>query len=401
MRRAALAFIFITVVLDMLALGMMLPVLPRLIETFSGGDTARAATVFGVFGTVWALMQFLFSPLLGALSDRFGRRPVVLLSNFGSGLDYILMALAPNLAWLFVGRLISGITSASIPTAYAYIADVTPREQRAKSFGLIGAAFGAGFVLGPAIGGLLGGIDPRLPFWASAAFSLANACYGLFVLPESLPEADRAPFDWRRGNPLGALGLLRSHRELFGLALTNFIAYVAHVVLQTVFVLYVGCRYGWDERAVGLSLTVVGICQIIVQAALIGPVVARIGERIAASLGLVFGAMGMLVFGLAPSGALFLLGIPLAALWGLSGPSIQGLMTRRVSVSEQGLLQGANTSVIGVANLVGPMIFASLFAYSIGAGRTWQLPGASFLLAALMLFASAMVAAWATRHPSP
>lgn len=401
MRRAALAFIFITVVLDMLALGMMLPVLPRLIETFSGGDTARAAAVFGIFGTVWALMQFLFSPLLGALSDRFGRRPVVLLSNFGSGLDYILMALAPNLAWLFVGRLISGITSASIPTAYAYIADVTPREQRAKSFGLIGAAFGAGFVFGPAIGGLLGGIDPRLPFWAAAAFSLANACYGLFVLPESLPAANRAAFDWRRGNPLGALRLLRSHRVLLGLALTNFIAYVAHVVLQTVFVLYVGYRYGWDERAIGLSLAVVGICQIVVQAMLVGPLVARLGERVAAVVGLLFGAMGMAAFGLAPRGGLFLLGIPLTALWGLSGPSIQGLMTRRVSVNEQGLLQGANTSVIGVANLVGPMIFSSLFSYSIGAGRSWQLPGASFLLAALMLVASASVAAWATRRRRP
>ena len=397
MRRAALVFIFITVVLDMLALGMMLPILPKLIETFSDGNTARAAEVFGVFGTVWALMQFGFSPMLGALSDRFGRRPVILVSNFGSGLDYILMALAPNLVWLFVGRVISGITSASIPTAFAYITDVTPPEKRARSFGLIGAAFGAGFVFGPAIGGVLGGIDPRLPFWVSAAFSLANGCYGLFVLPESLSPANRAPFEWRRGNPLGALKLLRSHHELFGLAIANFIAYVAHVVLQSVFVLYAGYRYGWDANAVGLCLALVGICSIIVQVGIVGPVVGRLGERAALVLGLMSAACGMTVFGLAPTGAVFLIGIPLMSLWGIAGPALQGLMTRRVGVDEQGQLQGANNSVMGISNLVGPTLFTGIFAYSIGGGRDWHLPGAAFLVAALLLVAAAAVAWRATR----
>src|SRR5215475_8799857 len=242
-RRAAMAFIFVTVALDMLALGIVIPVLPKLVEGFMGGNTARAAEVLGVFGIVWALMQFLFSPLLGVLSDRFGRRPVIVLSNAGLGLDYVLMALAPTLGWLFVGRVISGLTTASMSTAYAYIADVTPPERRAASYGLLGAAFGVGFILGPALGGLLGGVDPRLPFWVAAGFSLVNAGYGFFVLPESLPPDRRSAFSWRRANPLGSLALLRSHRELSGLAVANFLLLVSHVVFPTVYVLYAGYRY--------------------------------------------------------------------------------------------------------------------------------------------------------------
>jgi DHA1 family tetracycline resistance protein-like MFS transporter len=378
----------------------MIPVLPKLIEQFSSGDTARAAEIFGLFGAVWALMQFLVSPLIGALSDRFGRRPVILISSFGQALDYILMALAPNLLWLFIGRVISGITASNIAAAFAYVADVTPAEQRAKSFGLIGAAFGAGFVLGPAVGGLLGGIDPRLPFWASAGLSLANACYGLFILPESLPREQRAKFEWRRANPIGSLALLRSHRELLGLAISNFLAYLAHVVLPSVFVLYAGYRYGWDERAVGLTLALVGVCAIVVQSLLVGPAVARFGERTALILALICGAIGMTIFGLAPTGIAFLVGVPVMSLWGLSGPALQGLMTRRVGANEQGQLQGANSSIMGIANLVGPLIFATIFAYSIGGGRGWNLPGASFLLAALLLVGSAVVA-WQVTRPQP
>jgi DHA1 family tetracycline resistance protein-like MFS transporter len=217
-RRAAIAFIFITILLDMLALGMIIPVLPKLIESFMGGDTASAAKIYGIFGTVWAFMQFVSMPVMGALSDRFGRRPVILLSNLGLGLDYILMALAPSLRWLFVGRVISGVTAASVSTAMAYVADVTPTERRAAGFGMMGVAFGAGFVLGPAIGGILGSVDPRLPFWAAAVASLANAAYGFLILPESLPPERRRAFEWRRANPLGSLRLLRSHPQLKGLA---------------------------------------------------------------------------------------------------------------------------------------------------------------------------------------
>jgi len=391
-RRAAVIFVFVTIVLDMVALGMVVPVLPKLVINFMGGDTARAARVYGVFGTVWALMQFVFAPLLGSLSDRFGRRPVILLSNFGLGLDYILMAISPTLSWLFVGRVISGITAASVPTATAYISDVTPAEQRARAFGLLGAAFGIGFVLGPALGGILGSINPRLPFWVAAGFSLLNAMYGLFVLPESLPVERRAGFQWKRANPLGSLQLLRSHPELLGLAVANFLSYLAHEVLPSTFVLYASYRYQWDERAVGLTLAAVGVCSGTVQGGLVGPVVARLGERRTLLLGLVFGIAGFAGFGLAPSGILFWLGIPLISLWGLSGPAAQGLMSRRVSGSEQGQLQGANGSLRGISGLAGPAIFTLTFASFIGQRASWHLPGAPFLLASFLLVAALLVA---------
>jgi DHA1 family tetracycline resistance protein-like MFS transporter len=237
-REAAFVFIFATVLLDMLAIGIVIPVLPKLILDFIGGNAEQTAQILGLFGTAWALMQFLFSPLQGALSDSFGRRSMILISNFGAGLDYVLMALAPTLSWLFVGRVISGITTASISTAYAYVADVTPPDKRAARFGLLGAAFGAGFVLGPALGGLAGTISPRLPFWIAAGLSLANACYGLAILPESLPPARRALFLWRRANPLGALALLRSQVVLFRLAIVNFLGNLAHEVLPSISVLY-------------------------------------------------------------------------------------------------------------------------------------------------------------------
>jgi DHA1 family tetracycline resistance protein-like MFS transporter len=395
--RAALAFIFVTIVLDMLALGMIAPVLPKLVERFVGGDTAHAAEIYGLFGTVWALMQFFFSPVLGALSDRFGRRTVILLSNFGLGLDYILMALAPTLAWLFVGRVIAGITAASISTAHAYIADVTPPERRAASYGMLGAAFGMGFILGPALGGVLGAIEPRLPFWVAAGFSLVNAMYGLFVLPESLAPEKRGAFSWRRANPIGALTLLRSHPELFGLATANFLVNLSHVVFPSVFVLYGGYRYGWNESTVGLTMALFGISSMIVQAGLVGPVVKRFGERRALLIGLVCAAAGMTIFALAATGRVFWIGILVMALGGFAGPATQSLMTRRVAPSEQGQLQGANSSIMGIANLVGPSLFTLTFAYAIGPGRAWNLAGAPFLLAALFLLASAVLAWRATR----
>jgi len=398
-RKAAFAFVFVTVLLDMLALGMVIPVLPKLIEGFLGGDTARASEFVGLFATVWALMQFLFSPVLGALSDRFGRRPVILISNFGLGLDYVVMALAPNLAWLFAGRLVSGICAASISTSFAYIADVTPPEQRAARFGMLGAAFGAGFVVGPAVGGVLGALEPRLPFWAAAAFSLLNGLYGLMVIPESLAPDRRMPLAWRRANPLGSLMLLRTHRELFGLAAANFLAQVAHVALPAVFVLYAGYRYGWGERAVGFTLALVGACAIVVQAGLVARCVKWLGERGTLVIGLLCGAAGFAIYGIAPTGWLFCLGVPVMALWGLASPAAGGLMSRRVSPSEQGQLQGANACIQSLANLVGPGIFALLFAYAIGAGRDWNMPGAPFGLAALLLCAAAALAWRVTAAP--
>jgi MFS transporter, DHA1 family, tetracycline resistance protein len=391
-RRAAFVFVFITVLLDMLALGIVVPVLPKLVVDFLSGDTARAAEIYGVFGTVWALMQFVFSPVHGALSDRFGRRPLILLSNFGLGLDYILMALAPNLWWLFVGRVVSGIAAASIATSYAYIADVTPAALRAGRFGMLGVAFGAGFVLGPALGGLAGAVDPRLPFWIAAGLSLVNVLYGLVVLPESLPLERRAPFSWRRANPLGSFTMLRSQRQLMGLASVNFLANLAHASLPNIGVLYMMYRYGWNERTVGFTMAGVGVCAMIVQGALIAPTVARFGERAALIAGLLFGVAGFAVFGLAATGTMFWAGIPLLALWGFASPAALGLMSHRVGPSEQGRLQGANASIMGIANLFGPALFAQTLAYSI-AGH--DLPGLAFLLAALILGLAAAIA-WRT-----
>ncbi|HET7219538.1 MAG TPA: TCR/Tet family MFS transporter [Vicinamibacterales bacterium] len=384
-RNAAVIFIFITVVLDVLALGIIVPVLPALVVEFLGGDTARAAETYGLFATTWAFMQFVASPVLGSFSDRFGRRPIILLSITGLGLDYIFMALAPSIRWLFVGRLISGVTSAGFATAAAYIADVTPADQRAKSFGLIGAAFGLGFVLGPALGGLLGTYSPRLPFWVSAALCLTNALYGVFVLPESLPPERRAHFSWARANPVGSLRLLRSHPELFGLASVTFLYYVAHEVLPSTFVLYTGYRYGWNSATVGLTLALVGICTAAVSGGLVGPIVARIGERRAALTGLAFGAAAFAMYGLAPTGSLFLAGVPVMALWGLYGPSSQGIMSKRVSSKEQGQLQGAVMGLRGLSGLISPFIFTFTFATFIGARADLHLPGAPFLLASMLL----------------
>jgi MFS transporter, DHA1 family, tetracycline resistance protein len=393
--QAGFVFIFVTVLLDMLSIGIIVPVLPKLVLDFMDGDTAEAAEIFGLFGTAWALAQFAFSPVQGALSDAFGRRTVILISNFGVGLDYVLMALAPNLIWLFVGRVISGVTAASISTSYAYVADVTPPQQRAARFGYLGAAFGAGFVFGPALGGLAGSISPRLPFWIAAGLSLANTCYGLLVLPESLPRDRRTTFSWRRANPLGALALLRSHAELLGLACTNFLTSLAHAVLPSIAVLYMLYRYGWNERTVGLTLAGVGVSSIIVQAAVVGEVTKRIGERAALMLGVAFGVAGFLVFGFARTGVVFWLGIPLMALWGLEEPASQALMSRRASASEQGQLQGANASITGIANLFGPGMFTQIFAFAIAGGRA--VPGAPFLLAGVLLLAAALVAWQVTR----
>ncbi len=399
-RRAAFIFVFITVLLDMLALGIVIPVLPKLVVDFVSGDTARAAEIYGIFGTIWALMQFVFSPVHGALSDRFGRRPLILISNFGLGLDYVLMALAPNLWWLFVGRVISGITAASISTSYAYVADVTKPELRSARFGMLGVAFGAGFVLGPALGGLAGTIDPRLPFWIAGALSLANTLYGLFVLPESLPRELRARFEWRRANPLGSFVLLRAQPRLLGLATVNFLGHLAHASLPNIGVLYMMYRYGWDERTVGFTMAGVGVCAMIVQGVLIGPAVARFGERAALVAGLLFGVAGFAVFGLAATGIVFWAGIPLLALWGFASPAALGLMSHLVGPSEQGQLQGANSSIMGIANLLGPGLFAQTLAFSIADDR-WHLPGAAFLLAALILALAMFVAWWTAGRASP
>ncbi|MFM7066290.1 MAG: TCR/Tet family MFS transporter [Gammaproteobacteria bacterium] len=384
-RPAAFVFVFITVLLDMLALGMVLPVLPKLIESFVGGDTARAAHFVGIFGTTWALMQFLFSPVLGALSDRFGRRPVILLSNAGLGLNYLLQAVVPSLGWLFAGRVLSGITAASVSTANAYVSDITPPAERAARFGLLGAAFGAGFVIGPGLGGLLGAVDLRFPFWAAGVLSLANFVYGWFVLPESLPRDRRTPFSLHNASPWGSLRLLGATADLRRLTAMSFLFNLAQYALNSVFVLYAGYRYHWGPWEVGVALMVVGASSALVQGGLMRPLRRHLDDRQLLAVGISCGVIGFLALGLAPSGAWFLVAVPLNALWGLAGPAGLALITQRTGGDQHGRVQGGLSSLAGIAGLAGPVLFTSVFGFAITRGAPLHLPGAPFLLAALLV----------------
>ena len=395
-RRAALVFIFVTIMLDVLAIGIIIPVLPKLIEYFTG-STERAAIWVGIFGTLFAVLQFFFAPILGSISDRYGRRPVVLLSCLGLGVDYIVMSVAPTLAWLLLGRAVAGILSASFSTATAYIADVTPPDKRAGAFGMIGAAFGLGFIVGPAIGGIVGEMGARLPFALAAVLSLVNAAYGYFVLPESLPADRRMAFSWKRANAVGSLRLLRSHREMLGLAGVNLLYWIAHQVLPSVFVLYVGLRYGWSTRTIGLAFAGVGVANVIVQGLLVKRIVRRIGERNALITGALAGAAGFLIYATATTSWAFCAAIPVFAFIGLFGPSVQGLMTRHVAPTEQGQLQGANGSIMAMAGLVGPGLFSAVFAWFIAPHRGLEFPGAPFLLASFLMLVAALIAWRVTR----
>ena len=383
-RKAAVIFILVTVTLDILAMGLIIPVLPKLILDFLGGQMVSATNWTTSFSLVFALMQFFFAPILGVLSDRFGRRPIILLSNLGLGLDYIVMAMAPTIGWLFLGRIISGLTTSSIPTAMAYITDVTPKEKRASAFGLIGIAFGLGFALGPALGGVLGNINPRLAFWVSAGLSLTNWLYGYFFVPESLPLDRRKPVSLRRANPIGSLKLLRSHHELWRLTTIQFLAYTAHNTFS-VWVLYSIYRYNWDELTNGLSLMVVGIVTAIISGGLTGRMVKRFGERTTLFIGQYFGAAGMVVAGLAKTGAWLFGSIPIISLWNISMPAAQSIATRRVSEQEQGELQGAFQSMRSITFIIGPVIFLQTFRWFIDPKHGRPIPGAPFFLAAFLL----------------
>jgi MFS transporter, DHA1 family, tetracycline resistance protein len=399
-RKAALGFIFATALMDVISLGIMIPVLPNLVKSFVGGDTSLAAHWTAAFGTVWALMQFFCSPVLGMLSDRFGRRPVILISIFGLGVDFLFMAFAPTLMWLFVGRILNGVTAASFSTAGAYIADVTPPEKRAQAFGLIGAAFGVGFVVGPALGGLLGDINLRLPFMVAAGLALTNWLYGLLVLPESLPPERRvARFDWKKANPVGSLKLLRSHPDLFGLAGVMFLFQLAHNVLPSIFVLYTGYRYGWTPFQVGLMLMATGVANIIVQALLVGRIVKAVGERGSLLIGLACAAVGFAIYGLAPTWWLYCLGLPIFAFGGLIAPGAQGLMTRKVSPSEQGQLQGANSSIMGVTGLIGPSLYGLTFAWTVDHDATLHAPGLAVLIASSLMVIGLILAYRVAKAP--
>ena len=383
--KAGLAFILITVLMDVLSLGLVIPITAKLVKELAGNNPIDAASYVGWFGTIWACMQFFSSPLMGALSDRFGRRPVLLLSAFGLGIDYIIMALAPNLTWLFIGRILTGITAASFSTASAYIADVTPPDKRSAAYGIYGATFGLGFILGPALGGYLGDIGLRYPFWVAAGLTLANACYGFFVLPESLPKEVRKPFRWSRANPQGSLNLLRSVPGLLPMAISLFTYQLAHSVFSSVFVLYTDSRFKWTPGQVGQALAIVGILNFIVQGALIRPLIGILGERMMVFIGLIGGIIGFTAYGIVDKGEMFMASTVLFCTMGFFSAAIQGLMSKRMDPSTQGQLSGANSSLNGIAGMIGPILFTTVFRTTIDPDGDFYLPGAPFFLAAIVL----------------
>jgi MFS transporter, DHA1 family, tetracycline resistance protein len=391
-RNAAIQFILFSVFLDILTFGLIIPVLPHLILEFEGGNTRDTANIAAVFGIVWAVMQLLASPILGALSDQYGRRPILIFAKLGLGIDLVLMALAPSLWWLFLGRIISGATAASFSTANAYVADITPPEDRAKNFGYLQAMFGVGFIIGPALGGQLGDIDPRLPFWCAAGLSFLAALYGAFVLPESLPADKRTPFAWKKANPVAALGFLAEHRRLRPLALMHFLMQLAHAVMPAIMVLYVAYRYDWDTKEAGWMLAVVGIAGIIVQSLLVVPIIKRLGVERAMVLGLVCGTIGYFIYAFATEGWFFLLGIPIAAFMGIYGAAMQSIATRQVSPMEQGRLQGALASVMSIATLIGPGLYGFSFAAFIDTSAWYFFPGAPLAIAGLSACGGILVA---------
>jgi MFS transporter, DHA1 family, tetracycline resistance protein len=383
-RTATVAFVLVVILLDTLGVGVILPVLPRLVESFVGGDVAEGSRWFGAFVSAYAAMQFFFAPIMGALSDRFGRRVVILTSLLGAALDYVLLAFAPSLSWLFVGRVVAGITGASFSAATAYIADITPPEKRAQSFGMVGAAFGVGFVLGPAVGGVLAAVHLRAPFLLAAGLNVANLIYGLFVLPESLAPEHRRKFDLTRANPLGALRRLGASPLLLGFTGTLVCAYLAQQILQAVWALYTQARFDWLPLQIGISLAIVGIMTGVVQGGLVRIAVRRLGEEKSVLVGLLFNVLGFVAFGVATEGwMMYALLVPFS-LGGIAGPAIQSLLTRQVGPSEQGELQGSLASLQSVTAIVGPLVATGLFSRFAPASASPHVPGAPFFASATL-----------------
>jgi DHA1 family tetracycline resistance protein-like MFS transporter len=393
------AVILVTAVslLNSMAAMIVVPVLPKLVQSFTG-DAGHAAEYVGLFAATFALVQFFASPVLGSLSDAFGRRTVILISAFGLAADYSFMALAPSVGWLFVGRIVSGVTAASAPAVNAYIADTIPPEERAAAFGWTGSAFAVGFLLGPALGGLVGAIDPRLPFWISAGLCLATAAYGLFVLPESLPKARRTPFAFRRANPWGAVRFLVERPQIRGLAATQGIMAMAAQCLPTTLVLYTFQRFGWSTAVSGPYLTYAGIGHLVVQSMVVKRMVGTFGERTAAAVGFASTAIGFVIYASAPIGLVFAAGMPFYALAGLVGPAVQSQMTRLVAPTEQGRLQGTNASIASLVALFAPVMFTQLFKYASGPGQGIVPPGLHLYVGAAVLASGALLAL-ATMRP--
>ncbi len=391
-KQAALGFIFITLLLDVTGWGIIIPVMPKLIEQLIDGNVSAAATYGGWLSASYAIMQLLFAPVLGNLSDQYGRRPVLLFSLFGFAMDYIFQALAASIGWLFIGRMIAGITGASFTTASAYIADISNEENRAKNFGLIGAAFGMGFIIGPVIGGLLGQYGARVPFYAAAVLSLLNWLYGYFILPESLDKQHRRPFDWKRANPVGSFRLFKRYTSLAPLAISLTLVYVAAHAVQSNWNFYTMYKFGWTEKLIGISLGVIGLLVALVQGWLIRYINPKLGNEKSVYIGLGLYAVGMLLFGFATeSWMMFAFCVPYC-LGGIAGPALQAIISRQVLPGEQGELQGALTSLASATSIVGPVVMTNLFYFFTHEYAPIQFPGAPFLLAAILLLISSVLA---------
>ncbi|QJD78155.1 TCR/Tet family MFS transporter [Spirosoma rhododendri] len=388
----ALTFIFITLLLDVTGIGIIIPIFPKLIEQLIGGNISQAAQYGGFLSFVYALMQFVFSPVLGGLSDRYGRRPVLLFSLFGFGIDYLFQGFAPTIEWLFIGRILAGITGASFTTANAYIADISTPEKRAQNFGLVGAAFGVGFILGPAIGGFLGQYGPRVPFFVSAGLTLLNFVYGLFVLPESLSPENRRPFNWKRANPIGSLLNLKRYPVILGLVASLVLIYIAGFAVQGTWTFYTMEKFKWDEKMVGLSLAAIGLSFAVVQGVLSRVIIPKLGQERSVYVGLLFSSLGFILFAFASQSWMMFAFLGVYALGGIAGPSVQGIISNQVLPSEQGEIQGALASLTSVTSIVGPLIMTNLFSFFTSPIAPTYFPGAPFALGASLTLISAALA---------
>lgn len=403
----ALTFIFITVLIDVIGLGVIIPVIPKLIEELTGGGLSVASQYNAWLTVAYGLMQFVFSPILGGLSDRFGRRPVLLLSLMGLGLDYIFMALAPSIAWLFVGRTIAGLCGASFSTAAAYIADISTPEKRAQNFGLIGAAFGVGFIIGPTIGGVCGAWGARIPFFVAAGFSLLNFLYGYFVLPESLSVEHRRKFDWKRANPIGSLLRLKSYPVISGLVITYLLLFMAAKSVESTWTFYTMLKFNWNSIWVGISLSVVGILVAVVQGGLIRIIIPKLGQKKSVFTGLCLYLSGLILFAFATKGWMMFAFLVPYCLGGIAGPALQGIMSSQVPVNAQGELQGALTSLMSVTTILGPLMMNNLFYFYTREKTSFYFPGAAFIAGAILLIFGIMFAVRSLKnyqqvaHPVP
>ncbi|MBL7883394.1 MAG: TCR/Tet family MFS transporter [Bacteroidia bacterium] len=391
-KNKSLLFIFITILIDVIGIGIIIPVTPKLIQHLTGEGLSEASIYGGFLAISYALMQFLFSPVLGGLSDRFGRRPILLIALFGLGIDYIFMAFAPSIAWLFVGRILAGISGASFTTATAYIADISEPEKRAQNFGLVGAAFGIGFIIGPVIGGICSKWGTEVPFLVAAAFSLLNFIYGYFILPESLKPELRRKFEWKRANPIGSLIHLKKYPMVLGLVTTLVFLYLAGKSVESTWSYYTMYKFSWDETWVGYSLGVVGVIVAIVQGGLIRTVIPKLGHTKSIFIGLPLMFFGLILFAFATQGWMMMAFLIPYCLGGITGPALQGVISNQVPANEQGELQGALTSLISLTSIIGPLIMNNLFSYFTGNTAPFIFPGAAFIAGAFMLLIGALFA---------